>query len=341
MAFIQTSGTRFTLGGQIWRPYGASIYGSTDTTAHMAARVDDAVSMNFNALRIVNYFNGATYTTEANWARVDYLLDYAAQKGIKIFLDCSDYCGYLVNTALITPANQDWTAFVNFLLNRVNTINGKTYKNDDAIAVIIIAGEISSYDSELPTFYGNVSTLFKNGGAQQLIASGGIEYYNSTIQQVFALSTIDCVGSHSYEQNVGYNGQTEYNMSIHQQYATQYSKPWYLEEFGHTTSLQDFGMGNYMMLQYKRGLKYTAAGFLYWNLYPSPVVGGVDYNIGPGGGMPYTNNIVKLYSYIKDYSPRISIFVVQAAGLGSLRSVVSNRTKVTSRTMASNRQLAV
>ena len=131
-----------------------------------------AIQGGLNSLRIVNPFDergldaNAPFA-DADWQRVDRLLARARGAGLRVVLDLSAFRNHLVNRdirahgweadcqpnadrspvdyAAIDPYRAglagEWEAFLDFVVNRVNTVNGVRYKNDATIAVISIAGE--------------------------------------------------------------------------------------------------------------------------------------------------------------------------------------------------------
>jgi hypothetical protein len=143
---------------------------------------------------------GVEYT-EANWVAADYLLATPRTASIKVLHDCSDYCGKELSRGF-TPANQDWNTFTDSVCNRVNTVNGRVYKNDDTIALITMAGEISvSYNGQFVAFFTHATQTFKAKGANQLMGVGSIEYYHSVIDVVAAIPTLDYIGTHPCENS--------------------------------------------------------------------------------------------------------------------------------------------
>ncbi len=320
MAFLQTSGTHFTLDGNLHLPFGATIYASTGTTELMQARVDDAVAFNFNILRIVNYLTKteAGVISEVAWARNDYLLNAAREAGIKILIDFSDFYSMQRDHLGRSQSEQDWDDFLDFVLNRVNTINGRVYKDDDAIGMFTIAGEIdhvgSDFDQDVYNFYSYASALIKSKGAQQLVCTGGIEYYVG-FDEMTSISTIDCVASHPYNNNLGPNRSKLAKFIDYGESSRTHNKPWFLEEFGATHEpYGDRGRAIDMHQVMQGAQRNGAAGFLYWNLYPYQDNGNESFNIGTGDKFRLSRGIVKLHSHIKSYSPRIPVFAADASG---------------------------
>ena len=103
----------------------------------------------------------------ADWQRIDALIARARGAGLRVVLDLSAFRNHLVNRdirahdwqddclpdadrspvdyAAIDPYRADlageWEAFLDFVDDRINTVNGVRYGADATIAVISIAGE--------------------------------------------------------------------------------------------------------------------------------------------------------------------------------------------------------
>lgn len=301
------------LDGVIWRPFGATIYNSNipQSEATIDARIDDALDLNLNILRVVNFMPAGTTEnveyTEANWAAIDYILHRCQQTGMKMLLDCSDYTAKEIARGT-TTGNQDWTDFCEFVCNRVNTYNARVYKNDDTIAMITIAGELSGQNAlEWPEFAEHATEMFDIKGANQLTGVGSIEWFNSKVDETAAVPTVDYIGTHPYDAVIPTD--FEQHLAEYKARAELNNKPWLFEEFGSQALGGDSRRDAYMRTRYKQGLKYAVGGFLFWNLFPSTAqpTTSEDYNIGPNGNQPRVERIVKTYSVINRYNPRIPV----------------------------------
>ncbi len=323
MAFVQTSGTKFTLDGQVWVPMGGTTYDISwpRTNANADSYINAAVAMDLNIIRIVNFFGDDLGLNEAQWAHADYILNKANSVGLKVLLDLSDYCAVTTNMTSIScpfPVNrQNWYDFVDWLFARTNTVNGRLYKNDDTIAIIAIVGEVGDHGGTvLRDFYSDVSARIKATGAQQIVHAGGqipeislSSDWTTTwgIQQdMLSIPTIDCISTHPYY--------THQNMRdlfpLLQGYSQEKNKPWFIEEFGYNQTDQaarrDSTREVYMRLAYNLGFKYGSAGAIFWNIDS----GYYNFDTNSGGGFgvnpntPLVFNTVKRFAKYKTYLPR-------------------------------------
>lgn len=166
-AFAVQSGNRLAVNGQEWKPVGInaywlSVFTTTYTTGLSAWQVEDGIrmakNMGANTIRIwCGGFGNAVslYPTlggafnEANFVQLDQALNLIRRYGMRAILTLADG---QATTAFGDVASGFWgdvdfynnaTAINNFLtlycdpiLNRVNTKNGLTYKNDPTILLV-------------------------------------------------------------------------------------------------------------------------------------------------------------------------------------------------------------
>lgn len=287
MAWVQKQNTKFTLNNNRFIPFGASIYGGEGSVQGptYTTRLQQAKLCEFNTMRLINYLNNSSATNteynETKWQYVDQAIASARDEGMKILLDLSDI-SRIFSARNIAFADRDYSPVYQWILNRVNTVNGLTYKNDDTIAIVSIAGEAQT-TAGLVTMYTNAARALRAKGYQGLICSGAIEYYSSVIEQVYTIPELDCIASHPYQNNVGNrdngNGFVN-NAKKHQGLSRKYNKPWFLEEFGWWSSNGDSEWSIKMESMYKLGCEYESAGFMFWNFAPMTAApGGEDYNI--------------------------------------------------------------
>ncbi len=295
-------------------PFGASTFDITGSTAQVDQKHADAVAMKHNMVRYINWLpHASAANSEFNatyWNIIDYGLNRAIGDGLKVLLDLSDIQGISdARGYTFGDANNLalWQSVVSWLGTRVNSVNSRVYKNDDTIGIISIVGEATGLsNSEAIRIYGAISGYFKTAGFQQLIQSGGCakEIFNA----VSSISTVDCNCIHTYD---AVSSDDFYMRTVFQPAAVQYGKPWFIEEFGATQGTGDIGRSNYLRLKYNVGLLYGCAGFLFWNNDEGAGAGGFGIS---SQVTPVTANLVKLYSYIKSYSPRIPVDAVSSSG---------------------------
>lgn len=314
MAYLQTSGTQFTLDGVRFIPYGGSIYTSSIpwSTEHIDSRISEAVAANFTMLRFINFLpHVATEDIEYDedyWTKVDYALEVCRANGLKVNLDLSDYPNILHQRESQSYWTADWTEYLDFLCNRVNTVNERVYKEDDTIGLISILGEPNNYggNEALTSFYSTQSAYLQSIAPNHLIGAGGIEWYNTGYPDIYALSTMDWFGTHPYDSNLGSFSNKDTRTGQLAAAARTVNKPLIFEEFGRQQRYGDIGNANYMRQLYNMGLKHGIAGFLFWNWNPG-WDGASAYNIGDHPRMKQTYKAVVMHSVITSYSPRIPV----------------------------------
>lgn len=280
MAYAQTTGTKFTLSNLSWIPIGAAIYGYYSNSG-MSNRVSAAQQIGFNILRFINFLPsqiGSSVTTasqnETYWSVIDYGLEACRSAGIKVLLDLSDFQGildarsYTWNSQAQTDA---WKTFTDWLLDRVNTVNGRVYKNDDTIAIFSIVGEVGETGgSSLRSTFSTISANIKAKDSNHIIHTGGLKpeqivdssygYQNYTGLDILGISSIDCASTHPYY--------TQQNMrdlfpSI-QSYSISKNKPWFCEEFGYCCEHDNIRAAKYKFV-FNESFKWGSAGSLVWN----------------------------------------------------------------------------
>ncbi|KAJ1569047.1 hypothetical protein HK096_004401, partial [Nowakowskiella sp. JEL0078] len=230
-------------------------------------------------------FSGSTVTINAasgTLLNIDYTLAQAAKKGIKIVLvltnNWADFGGMDTYTKALGGTYHDdfftsstikaaFKKYINYLVNRVNTITGVAYKNDPTIFSWEIANEVrcvgsglsassSCSASRITAWYDEISKYIKSIDSKHMVATGdegfgitavsGASSANNYIYSTgagldfktnLALSAIDYGTAHLYPVGWGLsNPATDGNdwIKAHAVAATSVGKPWVLEEFGIT-----------------------------------------------------------------------------------------------------------
>ncbi len=318
MAFVQTSGVNFTLNGNLFIPFGASIYDDLYYANRFPAKLDDCVIMGLNMVRFVNFLNTAATTniefTEAYWVIIDQCLEYCRERDLKVLLDLSDFNAITTNRGFLF-GDSNWLSqantFYTWVFNRVNTINGRVYKNDDTIGIISIVGELTAWHGQQRDGYIAAGGYIKAVDSNHIVHAGG-QY----VQVIFDASmgsyqgyvpsdmancpNIDCVSIHPY----GYTTSDVVTFfPLLKQYAQGRNKPWFVEEFGFDqTFYSEVERANKMQFIYKQGFKNGSAGHLFWN-FDSGV--GAGYGVNPNTHATY--NMVKIFSQTTGYSPRLIV----------------------------------
>jgi endo-1,4-beta-mannosidase len=270
---------------------------------------------------------------EADWARTDRFLDKLREAGLRAILDLSAFRNFLVHRDIaagpdytrictdgigvtvaerrsvldqISPYRTDvlpeWDTFINFVANRVNTVNGLAYKDDPTIAIVSFAGEAGPPDSldcgrahsgaELTNFYDRVFTKWKTLDQTHLLSNGGLihldwaELHGDTDgsginwQDIFSLQGNDIPSIHTYPARIDDGVPADFQSPKVSAFLADLGKPWFTEEFGWQQGVSDATRAaNYRWL-YGRQQACGSAGAAFWNL-GNELAGGT-FDVNPG-----------------------------------------------------------
>jgi hypothetical protein len=215
-------GTALCVDGSAWAMYGATVYnpglqpiqsGIKDPSGTVAL----AEQAHLNTIRITDFLNvtGNPATApfdETKWRSVDAMIAAAGAAGLHVDLGLADYRATLWNSC-VDPYTADWSAFVSFVANRVNTVTHLVYKDDPTIAFVSVAGEplpvgthtftakttgqpctLSYSTADLTGFYAATTSEWTQQDGTVLVNSGGLGYLNESHagidwQSIFSLPT--------------------------------------------------------------------------------------------------------------------------------------------------------
>ena len=337
--FVQATGAALTLNGQPFQIFGASIYETSNhgATADPDQTFALVAQAHLNTLRLIDIFDedgtdpNAPYDA-ADWAREDALIARAQAAGLHVVVDFSDFRNWwvmrqevlhdqqvpsddwvtacrvyalgAVDFPTLDPysvaARPDWTAFMTYVANRVNTVTGMPYRNDPTILVVSMAGEPwgagssecgeATSQQELTDFYAWALGEWKSLDANHLRSNGGLTgTYNGldtngdpipSGQQIdgvgiFALADNTLPSLHTYPPAGTTNdGQTP----VMGAEAQRLGKPWFTEEFGWAQGVGDATRASDYQWLYDEQGTYGSAGSLFWNLGPQVDPGTFDTN---------------------------------------------------------------
>lgn len=334
--FVQSSGTSLVLDGQPFQIFGASIYQTSNNghTADPDQVFGWAADANLNTVRLSDIFlqttndPGAPYA-EADWQWIDALIARAGNQGMKVILDLSSYRNWLVWSSKIdngwvvncepkqdrspvdyaaldpyTVAHRaDWTTFMTFVANRVNTVSGIRYRNDPTILVVSIAGEPigagylecgkANSEQELTDFFVWALAEWKSLDPHHLRSTGGLHGTYAGLDgngdpipsgqlvdgiAIFGLADNTLPSVHTYPPQTTTlplaDGQTPVLAPV----AQALGKPWFTEEFGFRQEEGDEFRATEFDAIYDAQTAYGSAGSLFWNLGPELGVGTFDVN---------------------------------------------------------------
>ncbi len=322
MAFLQTSGTKFTLDGQPFYLFGCTMYNYlywfTDPSGYQQ-KIASIADAGFNTIRFTNYMNVAEDLEYASyvWERIDAVLDVCRQYNLKVIIEHSeisgiaDFKGAKDSAAYLAV----WQNFFAWLPNRVNTVNGRVYKNDDTIAMYSIAGELGEPFGE-PVgnrgWYTTLSGYIRANDTNHLITPGAMnpeQIWDSNYAKhplfhqtdILTVSSVDVAATEGYYD--AYIGGLYPQLKS---YTQAKGKPWINIEFGydqanhsHKGDAQRAKDLRYVM---DTGLKNDCAGVIFWN-YDDGV--GSGYGVSPS--TPESWQMLKTYAKTTGYTPRLRV----------------------------------
>jgi hypothetical protein len=253
-----------------------------------------------NTIRIVNFLDEGSSGTptdpsvapysESDWRRVDRILDTVRRRRLRAILDLSTYRNCLQNWLVAngsgtTPYSADWSQFIAFAANRVNSVNGLPYRRDPTIAFISFAGEPNPPNSgeplkpttrELTDFYRTVFAQWKSFDRNHMLSTGGLihldweEKYGNPAgsgidwQTIFSLSDNDVPAIHNYTDV--YSRDRDFTSPKVSAYCASIGKPWLTEEFGIPQLYADSDRAAWYQTMYDIQHDYASSGVAFWNL---------------------------------------------------------------------------
>lgn len=308
--FVKAKGTKFILNEKPFHFVGANIYYLMVYAADPLLRkavdevMEEAATLGLKGIRTFAFNDGKDQWNalqispgvyqEQVFQGLDYVLAKADKVGIRLILplinNWKSYGGIDQYVAWSSTANshddfytdsntRKW--FKNYIytvLNRVNTINGKTYKNDPTIFAWELGNELRAQSNPsgntLQNWIIEMSSYIKKIDPHHLVSIGIEGFYNDQgidFIRNHQLSTIDFCTVHLWPDSLGMN----YEQSI--KWARKHidqahkiiGKPIILEEFGKnrdkdgSTTIRDrFYQGLFSLIYTKK-----AAGAIFWALY--------------------------------------------------------------------------
>lgn len=320
--FVAVCGMQLCLNGKPFVVHGATTYGQLDDPAKEVALAKD---LGLNVLEIVHYERTyrslAETMSEATWTRVDAFIAAAKQQDIRIVLNLSSYSQSL-QAAGRKPTTTDWQPFLQFVANRVNTKTGITYKEEPAIAMVKLVGEIDAPNysvstrgttAETTAFFKRTLAQWKALDKNHLVSTGGFSYIND------ANSGIDwktiMADANNDMCDIEINSYPDRNISVPAvaSYCKQIGKPWFLAAWSACLGAKDFAddinhwPNDTDMAAHARAMyaiarndnpaapapAIAAVGTNFWNLGAVPARQG-SCDIGPQ--FPLTQAVVKSYA---------------------------------------------
>lgn len=275
-------------GGQRWTMRAGSVYGGLDDPVGSVQRIG---ALGLNTVRITDFLDRddpdpATAYDESLWRRVDRLVAVAQDNDVAVLLDLSTYRNLLVRSG-VNPYTADWTPFLDFVVNRVNTRTGERYGADRTIALVAFAGEPAAVNGsdnvfgvstdQLVDFYRTVEQFWHDRAPDQLLTTGGLLYldWNSGIdwRSIMNLPHNDVFTIHLYSE-------PDRRVTVPQVAAAAAAagRPWLVEEWGANASIGDDARADQFWISAGQATTYGTAGFGLWNVGSHT---GDTFDIGP------------------------------------------------------------
>jgi mannan endo-1,4-beta-mannosidase len=304
-AGVSVCGTSLCAAGSAWTMHGATVYnpglqpyqsGIKDPAGTIAL----AEQAHLNTIRVTNFLNVDGNPSRApynrtSWRAVDALIAAAGAAGMHVDLGLSDYRDMLWNHCN-DPYTTDWTQFISFVANRVNTVTHVVYKDDPTIAFVSVAGEplpvgthqytspkgrrscsVTYSASDLTDFYAFTTAEWVHQGGTVLINSGGLSYLDEPS------SGIDWKSIFSLPTNAFCDIKTYGGMLAWAPTATAYcqsiGKPVVVEEFGWVQGMGDAARAQSFETMYTTLRSLHVAGMAFWNL--GYQLGPTSYEVNP------------------------------------------------------------
>jgi hypothetical protein len=281
--FVTRAGSGFALGPSTFVPWFGSINGNSTPASAVVAQVQ---ALGLNTVRLTDFLdvNGALGVADrdaATWNRVDTIVAACSAAGLKVIVDLSCYRNLLENTSTVPkPASAytyDWTSFLTFVVDRVNTVSHLLWRADPTIAYYALAGEPmapnygnpTATTAQLTAFYDTASRILVSLGAQQLRSPGGFLFMDDPncgidITSIAALQYIDMVAIHAYSDS-----DRAYGVPNVAAAAVSAGKPWLNEEFGYNiddSGASDSGRATAFDNEFAATAPYGNAGEGFWNI---------------------------------------------------------------------------
>lgn len=241
--FVQRCGGQLCLSGSPFVIHGATAYGtykdpSTEVALARRAKVNTLAIVEFET----KYHSLSDTMSEATWSRVDKFIATAKAGGLHVVLTLSSYAQSLQKAGK-TPTRTDWYAYLNFIANRVNTLTKVKYKDEPAIAMVQLWGEIcypgesdstcpagtSGTAADMVNFYHRTLTQWHSLAPKILASTGGFSHLNNSTSSGIPWQTIMSDSANPVcELEVNSPGDVKGSVGKVTTLCGQLGKPWYL-----------------------------------------------------------------------------------------------------------------
>jgi hypothetical protein len=248
--------------------------GTTDAKrGSIASEVALARSLNRNTVEAINfqsrYRDITDAKSEATWSQIDQLLvdAAAANPPMHVVLNLSEFAKDLT-TANVNPLTDlsDWDQYIDFIANRVNSLNGLHYRDDTTIAMVVVWGEpcfigeddgpfsdcpgsitsLADYNTNtMRAFFEHVMDKWHSDAPHVLVSTGGFSHLNDQDNPVGVTNGIPWKDVMSYPTNatcdIEINSTDDYNSTVPKitNFCDSIGKPWFLAAW--SSCYQDTG----------------------------------------------------------------------------------------------------
>jgi hypothetical protein len=306
--FVQVCGTQLCSGGTPFVIHGATAYGTYDQPA---AEVALARQAGLNTLAIVEFetrhHSLSDTMSPATWTRVDRFIAAAKAGGLHVVLTLSSYAQSL-QYAGQTPTRTDWQTYLSFIANRTNTITRVQYKNEPAIAMVQLWGEIcypgesdrtcpagtSGTAADMKSFYHRTLAQWHTLAPHILASTGGFSHLNNSTSSGIPWQDIMSDAANPLcELEVNSTGDVRGSVNKVTSFCQRIGKPWYLAAWSSCyadhgypfytpsdTTMASHAQDMYNIQHGGAPAAMPAAGGEFWNLRDRDVAPG-HCDIGP------------------------------------------------------------
>lgn len=262
--------------GERWMMKAGTVYGGLDDPVGSVRQIR---ALGLNTVRITDFLDlddhsAAAAYDEAMWRRVDQVIAAARDLGVAVLLDLSTYRNLLARSG-VNPYTADWSPFLAFVVDRVNTGTGVRYGSDRTIALVAFAGEptaINGTDNavgvtaqQLVDFYRTVEQFWRVRAPNQLLTTGGLLYldWDSGIdwRSIMNLPDNDVFTIHLYSEP-----DLRVTMPQVAAAAAAAGRPWLVEEWGANASIGDDARAEQFWTSVGMAMSQGSAGFGFWNV---------------------------------------------------------------------------
>jgi hypothetical protein len=303
--FVHVCGQMLCLGGSQFIVDGATAYGTYSESAREVALARWA---HLNVLELVEFDSRhhvlGDVESETTWKRVDRFIATAEAAHLHVILNLSEY-GQSLLAAGIAPATIDWRGYLRFIADRRNSVSGILYKNDPAIAMIDLYGEINpprtgsdpggaGNTRQITDFFKRTLAEWRTLAPQIPVSTGGFSYLGYRDSGIDWRAIVRDPNNATCDDEVNSQNDLGAGVPALTSFCRSLGKPWLLSAWsscygnparGYNYFRSDAAMARHARSMYRLAAggppaAKPAAGSVFWNLQNGPAVSGTCA-IGP------------------------------------------------------------